>query len=85
MRPIVFVVCLAFLACAPFDPQSAPDAEALTSWMSGSFSRDLRGDSCATSQVTVRPGRIESCDRRFDAYGVQVRGAEKGGYVFLGK
>ncbi len=43
----------------------------------------LRGAAYATSEVIVRPDRIESWDRGFDADGAQVWGAEKGAYVFL--
>jgi len=42
----------------------------------------LRGASYATSEVIVRVDRLISWDRGFDAEGVQVWGAEKGGYVF---
>lgn len=42
-----------------------------------------RGASYATSEVTVKKDRILSWDRGFDTDGIQVWGAEKGGYVFL--
>ena len=44
---------------------------------------ELHGSSWATSEVEVRPGRIESWDRGWDEAGEQVWGAEKGPYVFL--
>ena len=43
----------------------------------------LRGASYATSEVVVRPDRIESWDRGFDAEGEQVWGAVEGPYIFL--
>ncbi|MEM7186827.1 MAG: chromophore lyase CpcT/CpeT, partial [Bacteroidota bacterium] len=42
----------------------------------------LRGASYATSKVTILSDRIESWDQGFDSEGVQVWGAEQGGYVF---
>jgi hypothetical protein len=42
----------------------------------------LRGASYATSEVTVFDRAIVSWDRGFDGNGVQVWGAETGGYVF---
>jgi hypothetical protein len=50
---------------------------------SDSCKSTLRGAAYATSEVTIMPGKIVSWDRGFDASGVQVWGAEKGGYVFL--
>ena len=43
----------------------------------------LRGASYATSEVQVFPNEIISWDRGFDSTGVQVWGAEKGGYRFV--
>lgn len=43
---------------------------------------ELRGASYATSKVSVFADRIESWDQGFDSAGVQVWGAEKGGYRF---
>ena len=43
----------------------------------------LYGASYAQSQVDVKPDRVESWDRGFDAEGNHIWGAEKGGYVFL--
>lgn len=43
---------------------------------------ELRGASYATSEVEIRPDRLVSWDRGFDANGKQVWGAEKGGYIF---
>ncbi|MCF8239375.1 MAG: chromophore lyase CpcT/CpeT [Saprospiraceae bacterium] len=45
-------------------------------------SSSLRGASYAVSTVTISRDRIVSWDQGFDALGVQVWGAEKGGYVF---
>jgi hypothetical protein len=42
----------------------------------------LRGASYATSQVTITPYYLKSWDRGFDSSGIQVWGAEKGGYFF---
>ncbi len=42
----------------------------------------LRGASYATSEVEVRPDRLDSWDRGWSADGEQVWGAEKAGYVF---
>lgn len=42
----------------------------------------LRGAAYATSKVSVFRDRIESWDQGFDSAGVQVWGAEKGGYRF---
>ena len=42
----------------------------------------LRGASYATSEVEVRPDRLETWDRGWAAGGEQVWGAEKAGYVF---
>lgn len=42
----------------------------------------LRGASYATSEVEVRPDRLDSWDRGWSAGGEQVWGAEKAGYVF---
>lgn len=44
---------------------------------------DLRGAAYATSQATIKPDRMISWDRGFDAQGKQVWGAEAGGYVFM--
>ncbi|MBK8230937.1 MAG: hypothetical protein IT349_04755 [Candidatus Eisenbacteria bacterium] len=44
---------------------------------------DLRGAAYATSEVSITKGGIVSWDRGFDASGVQVWGAERGGYRFL--
>jgi hypothetical protein len=44
---------------------------------------DLRGASYATSEVRILEDRIISWDRGFDDNGIQVWGAEKGGYLFL--
>lgn len=46
-------------------------------------SSDLKGASYATSEVKIFHDRIISWDRGFSADGVQVWGAEKGGYVFI--
>ena len=43
----------------------------------------LYGASYAQSQVDVKPDRVESWDRGFDAEGNHIWGAEKGGYIFL--
>ncbi|MEO1366715.1 MAG: chromophore lyase CpcT/CpeT [Acidobacteriota bacterium] len=42
----------------------------------------LRGASYATSEVEVRPDRLETWDRGWSADGEYVWGAEKAGYVF---
>lgn len=42
----------------------------------------LSGARWATSEVTLRPGRLESWDRGYDANGRQVWGARSGPYVF---
>jgi hypothetical protein len=42
----------------------------------------LRGAAYATSEVSVRPDRLESWDRGFSATGAQVWGATEGPYVF---
>jgi hypothetical protein len=42
----------------------------------------LRGASYATSEVRITASELVSWDRGFDAAGVQVWGAKKGGYVF---
>ncbi len=42
----------------------------------------LSGARWATSEVTLRPGRVESWDRGYDAAGRQVWGARSGPYVF---
>ncbi len=42
----------------------------------------LRGAAYATSEVSLGPQTLISWDRGFDANGVQVWGATKGGYVF---
>lgn len=44
---------------------------------------DLKGASYATSEVKIFHDRIISWDRGYSADGVQVWGAEKGGYVFI--
>ena len=43
----------------------------------------LRGAAYASSTVTIRPEGIVSWDQGFDTSGVQVWGAEKGGYAFI--
>lgn len=43
---------------------------------------NLRGAAWATSEVTLGPERLVSWDRGWDSTGVQVWGAETGGYVF---
>ncbi|MHB8799890.1 MAG: chromophore lyase CpcT/CpeT [Thermoanaerobaculia bacterium] len=42
----------------------------------------LDGARWATSEVTLRPGRVESWDRGYDVSGRQVWGARTGPYVF---
>ena len=42
----------------------------------------LSGARWATSEVTLRPGRLESWDRGYDVEGRQVWGARSGPYVF---
>lgn len=42
----------------------------------------LAGARWATSEVTLRPGRMESWDRGYDVNGRQVWGARNGPYVF---
>ncbi len=42
----------------------------------------LAGARWATSEVTLRPGRMESWDRGYDVNGRQVWGARNGHYVF---
>ncbi len=42
----------------------------------------LRGASYATSEVRITPNALISWDRGYDSTGIQVWGAEKGGYVF---
>mgnify|MGYP002629222027 CR=1 FL=1 len=44
---------------------------------------ELHGASYATSEVQVRPGRIESLDRGWDEQGKQIWGSTRGAYVFL--
>lgn len=44
---------------------------------------DFRGASYATSIVKIRPNNIMSWDQGFDAAGVQIWGAKKGGYRFV--
>jgi CpeT protein len=44
----------------------------------------LRGASYATSRVTIQKDRIVSWDQGYDKKGVQVWGATKGGYEFVG-
>lgn len=46
---------------------------------------DFKGASYATSIVKIRPNNIMSWDQGFDAAGVQIWGAEKGGYRFVRK
>jgi CpeT protein len=46
---------------------------------------DLRGASYATSEVELSENMLLSWDRGFNAEGVQVWGAEKGGYRFVKK
>lgn len=46
---------------------------------------DLRGASYATSEVILSENMLLSWDRGFNAEGVQVWGAEKGGYRFMKK
>lgn len=48
-----------------------------------SCTSSLRGASYATSEVSVFVDKIISWDQGFDSTGVQVWGAEKGGYVFM--
>ena len=44
---------------------------------------ELNGASFATSEVKVKPGRVESWDRGWDDQGKQIWGATRGPYVFL--
>lgn len=53
------------------------------STVDGACSSDLNGASYATSEVLLRPDRIESWDRGFDDDGQQIWGATAGAYVFL--
>ncbi len=46
-------------------------------------SSSLSGASYATSEVRLRPDRVESWDRGFDDSGEQVWGATDGAYVFI--
>ena len=67
--------CTVFLARRPDGSfRGSTDARACGS--------TLRGATYATSEVTVRPGLVESWDRGYDADGRQVWGAEAGPYVF---
>jgi CpeT protein len=43
---------------------------------------ELRGAAYATSEVKITPTRMISWDRGFNYSGIQVWGAEKGGYIF---
>ncbi|MDQ3194509.1 MAG: CpcT/CpeT family chromophore lyase, partial [Bacteroidota bacterium] len=42
----------------------------------------MRGAKYATSEVQISPSIIKIRDRGFDENGIQVWGAEKGGYIF---
>ena len=53
---------------------STPGRECLSS---------LRGAVYATSEVTIYPDRMISWDRGWNADGMQVWGAEEGGYIFI--
>ncbi len=44
---------------------------------------ELYGASHASSEVTVKPGRVESWDRGWDDEGKQIWGSEAGPYVFI--
>jgi CpeT/CpcT family (DUF1001) len=44
---------------------------------------DLRGAKYATTKITMQNGVLISWDQGFDAKGVQVWGATKGGYIFV--
>lgn len=44
---------------------------------------ERKGAAYATAEVTITPSTLESWDRGYNDQGVQVWGAEKGGYVFV--
>ena len=49
----------------------------------GTCASNLRGAQYAHSEVSVHRGQLVSWDRGYDKNGVQVWGAEQGGYVFV--